>query len=450
MEIPDKYKGKYFFHFTHIENLDSIVKHGLLSTNEKNKQGIEHKNVASETIQHRRSEMSVTCSPNGNVHDYVPFYFNSKNLMLLSLLNSKNVDQLFIIFIAISIDKIAEANVVFTDASANTSNPPNFYTNPDHLDKLDWNAIDKRSWKKSTDEERHKRMAEALVFEKVPFDWIDSIIVWNDNTKNKVIDIFKNGGILPPKISFEPFDSNNNRYYFFFTKFALGRPNETLVTGPYQLQKRCFATINSIVEKRKQSNNHNTLFENIEDALNQIEDNFCAIEELEGIYELETDNKVHNENVSDHTIKVVENLDNNYYNDLKESDKNIVKLSAYLHDIGKGPKSKWENGIQKAYPDHPADAIPMLERILTEDFKTLSEYEVRKICLLVVYHDLVGEILGKERSKQELLDLDIDENELNMLIAISLADVFAIGDSWSFSLSMKLPDFVKDIKQKIK
>lgn len=50
--------------------------------------------------------MIVEAGPGGVVHDYVPFYFTSKNPMLLSLLYSKNIDQQFIVFMAISIDKI--------------------------------------------------------------------------------------------------------------------------------------------------------------------------------------------------------------------------------------------------------------------------------------------------------------------------------------------------------
>lgn len=58
--------------------------------------------------------MIVEAGPGGVVHDYVPFYFTSKNPMLLSLLYSKNIDQQFIVFMAISIDKIMNSNVVFT------------------------------------------------------------------------------------------------------------------------------------------------------------------------------------------------------------------------------------------------------------------------------------------------------------------------------------------------
>ncbi|MCD4664024.1 MAG: DarT ssDNA thymidine ADP-ribosyltransferase family protein [Bacteroidales bacterium] len=448
LKIPDKYKGKYFFHFTHIENLESIVKNGLLSTNKKKELGLKHTNVASETIQHRRSEMDVTCSPNGKVHDYVPFYFTSTNPMLLSLINHKNIDQPFIIFIAVSVEIIIEDNVVFTDASANTTDPPNFYNNPNDLDKLDWDAINKKKWGSSSDGERHKRMAEVLIFEQVPFDRIDSIIVWNESFRKETVKIFKDNNLSIPNVTYQPF----NGKYFYFCKFFLSNGhNETLVTGPYFLKYHFTETIKTIIEKKNKNDNDNFLFENIADALDKIEVDFCVIKELNDIYELETKNEVHSENVSDHTKNVVENLEmNKYYTNLTDADKNIIKLSAYLHDIGKGPKSKWKDGIQIVYPDHPADAIPMLERMLTEDFEELSEYEIRKICLLVAYHDLVGDVLESGRSRKELIDLDIDENELNMLIAICLADISAINSGWYSMIVMKLPKFVKDIKQEIK
>ena len=40
MAISEKYKGRYIFHFTDMENLDSIIKNGLLCTNVKNERGI--------------------------------------------------------------------------------------------------------------------------------------------------------------------------------------------------------------------------------------------------------------------------------------------------------------------------------------------------------------------------------------------------------------------------
>ena len=72
MPIPEDHKWRYIFHFTDIRNLDSIIKNGLLCTNEKNKRGIEHHNIANMTIQERRANMDVTAGPGGKVHDYIP------------------------------------------------------------------------------------------------------------------------------------------------------------------------------------------------------------------------------------------------------------------------------------------------------------------------------------------------------------------------------------------
>ena len=139
MAIKQEYSWRYVFHFTSIHNLDSIIKNGLLCTNQKEGQGIRHKNIANITIQNRRSKMKVTCGKGGVVHDYVPFYFTSKNPMLLGVLNKKNTDQPFIIYLCIKIERLEKEDAVFTDASANTDIPPQFYSDTMCLDKLDWN-----------------------------------------------------------------------------------------------------------------------------------------------------------------------------------------------------------------------------------------------------------------------------------------------------------------------
>lgn len=443
MKVPQAYKGRFFYHFTHVDNIESIVQNGLLSTNEKNKEDIEHVDLANETIQQRRSNMAVACQPYGTVHDYVPFYFTAPNPMLLSVLNRKNIDQPFVVYIAISIDKIIEDNVVFTDASANTIIPPNFYSNAGDLDNLNWSLIDSKKWNEKSSGDLHARMAEVLVYQRVPIDWIESYVVYNEMCRDEITKIYKENKLEVPKISYAPF----NNKYFYFTKFTMkGRTNETLITGPVFLESRYRSAIKTINEEREKKELRNNAFLNINDALLKIERDFCVIQELEGIFELETDNQVHTQNVSDHTICVVHKLEENaYYKNLSVNDKAIVKLSAYLHDIGKGPKTKWKDEIQTAYPDHPADAIPMIVRILIMEFKSLSEYEIERICLLVTYHDIIGDIIMRGRSEQELLNLKVNENDLNMLIALTLADISSINPFWTIQVKQKLNGLIKRI-----
>ena len=396
MEIPTKYKNRYFFHFTHIDNIKSIVQMGgLLSTNQKKKYNIVHHNIANVDIQNRRSEMIVPIAPGGVVHDYVPFYFATINPMLLGLLNRKVVDQPYICFIAISIEKLLNENVLFTDASANTVFAPDFYSDPIDLDCLDWNLIDSMKWGENNEIERHKRMAEVLVYKKVPLEWFECFIVFNDYCRKKIKDCYGEFLGYYPQISYEPF--HNRR--FFFTKFFFSkRKNETLVTGPIQLRECYHEVVHFIVEKRKNGSYINARFENINHALSEIGKNFCVIPELAGIYGLKTDNQVHLETVSDHTIKVVNNVNGTiFYNMIEEEWKSVVLFAAYLHDIGKGPREKWSDGIQHVYADHPMDALPMVLKILSEDIRDINENEIDRICLLVAYHDLMGDIIAKGR-----------------------------------------------------
>lgn len=445
MNIPEEYKGKYFYHFTHIENLDSILKNGFLCTNKKNELNLEHTNVASENIQTRRSDMDVTCEPKGKVHDYVPFYFASTNPMALAVVNGKNIDQIDLVFLAIPIEKLNKDSVVFTDASANTIVPPKFYNNPEDLDNLNWDAINSRKWGNKTDDWKHQRMAEVLVHGSVPIDWIEYIVVWNENKKNTVNETFDANGIDRPIIS----EYSLKGKYFYYTKWALGRPNETLVTGPKHLKNLLALAVDGVISERAKRKDFTYL--DLSSILSAIVNNFSVIDELEGIYELETINDVHNENVSDHTLNVVNNLeDNDYYNQLEDDEKEIVKFASYFHDIGKGPACKWKDGKQPLYVDHPADSLKMITRVLVEDIENISDYNIKIICKLVAYHDLLGDIIGRGRCKNELFSIIENEKELNMLIALSIADVQAIRELWCDNLKCALPDLIQEVKENLR
>jgi replication-associated recombination protein RarA len=91
----------------------------------------------------------------------------------------------------------------------------------------------------------------------------------------------------------------------------------------------------------------------------------------------------------------------------------------------------------------------IISRCRVFEFKKLSDYEINIICLLVIYHDIIGDILENGRSEKELLDLEIDNNELNMLIALSLADISAINNFWSFMITGKLKDLAARIRSEI-
>lgn len=449
MSIPGQYKGRYFYHFTHIKNLESICTNGLLSTNKKMELGIKHVDVANPNIQERRHNMNVTCSPHGTVHDYVPFYWCTINPMMLALVNAKNIDQQEVVFLAVSIEKLLNENVIFTSASANTAIHPEFYNNVNDLVNLDWGAIDRTKWGCDNDEQRHNRMAEVLVYEQVPFSDIDCIITWNPSYQRIVKE-----GLKKMDIDVNVANYSFNNRYFYFTQYPRDK-TRSLVTGPYWLKRTFDETIEKIIKKRSEEKDGKKYkYSSIKDLLEAIEVDFSAIPELGGIFELETVNDVHSEDVSTHTKKVVDKLINSKcFEEFDEENQDILKLSAYLHDIGKGPKLKWKDsnpsGKQPAYPDHPVDSLTMLERILVDDIKELSNNKIRLICLLVGYHDLIGEIIGKGRDIQQLFDIINNEKELKLLVCLNRADVTAINIIWSCNYNSEVGNIVSKAIEKL-
>ena len=313
------------------------------------------------------------------------------------------------------------------------------------LDQLDWELIDSRKWRVETDEDKHNKMAEALIYQKVEISQIDGIVVYNSEIKKIVEKIFKANNITPPLIMFDG-DAHIKNYRFYYTKFYVkGQEKDTLVTGPYMLAQEYFHLVKDIVAERLGLVDFP--YQTIEELVNAIDKNFCILQELEAIANLRQDYYPHNDTVDVHTLRVVEEIKGlEYYQRASDNTKNLLLLAAYLHDIGKGPMEKWEEQkMVRAYPDHPADAIPMLKRILTQEIKNIYEEDIRKICMLVVYHDIVGECMEKERDIIQIAKVITNEDDLEMLFAISVADTKAINEQWADRIINRKHEFCEKV-----
>jgi hypothetical protein len=106
---------------------------------------------------------------------------------------------------------------------------------------------------------------------------------------------------------------------------------------------------------------------------------------------------------------------------------------------------KWNGNVQYIYVDHTYDAIPMLHRIFTQDIRTGSEDSIRRVCLAVVCHNIAGDCMLKERDRKEMTDVINDENDIDMLIAMSLADVQATNTTWYQQMTFCKGSLKKDV-----
>lgn len=155
MDVLQEYGIDYLYHMTYINNLASIVKHGLLSHNEAYRRGLIEVDISDPDVQDRRSNRMIG---NVSLHEYVPLYFSPRNPMLYR----RNQYQDDIIILGLDAKLLFEKNVIFSDGNA-ASRETQFFRGAKMLNRLSWDIIWSQYW---TDFEDGKRIkcAEILVY----------------------------------------------------------------------------------------------------------------------------------------------------------------------------------------------------------------------------------------------------------------------------------------------
>lgn len=124
----------------------------------------------------------------------------------------------------------------------------------------------------------------------------------------------------------------------------------------------------------------------------------------------EQNNPHHMYKVGDHTLKAIENIENN----------KALRLTMLFHDMGKpDTKTRDENGIGHFY-GHEELGVQMANRILKRlrfDNDTLN-----KVCLLVKYHDM--DIEDNKKSVRKAVNKIGEENFIDLL-KVKKADILA-------------------------
>lgn len=254
------------------------------------------------------------------------------------------------------------------------------------------------------------------------------IVVWNEEKAALVREIYRTHGAVVPKIII---GIGEGKDYYYTKDFFEGREYENFVTGPKAMYRKYQDAVAEIIRRRASGSVTKPAFIDVSDAIAKIREDFHVLPELTGICGLCTNNRVHWQSVDEHTRNAVSRLPlNEYFGKLSGEEKQTVELALFLHDIGKGPKEKWWDGVQRIYYDHPADAIPMVVRILSEEIEEISEERIREICVLIAYHDLLGDSMAKGRHIEELANLELTQQQKYMLAALSIADIGSIKEEW--------------------
>ena len=177
-------KKRFVYNITPIENIPSILEHGLMSYDKM--KALVHRSIALNTVQERREKVIL---PNGTrLHSYANMYFSYWNPMLCK---RKDISASLCI-LAFNATVLDIPGCVLTDRNAATS-LVRFYTPLVGLRELDFERIHAKYW---TDddiyvmrENRAVKCAEILIPQVVPSEFINSACVYNDNAKQALVEM---------------------------------------------------------------------------------------------------------------------------------------------------------------------------------------------------------------------------------------------------------------------
>jgi hypothetical protein len=177
------------YHFTHIDNLARLLVTGmLLCKNEMTARNSEYRSSAFKTVQAHRKGFLVPVSSRGTIHDYVPFYFNSRSPMLYTI-NCGNVDDIRmqdLVFFKASAQKVeaSGSDFAFTDGHGIMA-LSDYYDDLADLKQVPWNVINTLYWNNIPDGSR-LRQSEFLVYKSFNLSLVEVVGVYNQEMKERV------------------------------------------------------------------------------------------------------------------------------------------------------------------------------------------------------------------------------------------------------------------------
>ena len=214
-ETKRRGNGKFeFYYITHIDNLESILKNGLLSHKRVIEQGINYTSIANNEVMQKRKDKGL--------EDYVNLYINPRNAMMYVVKNKVPKDSLVVI--AINGNVIRQHN----DIKVSIGNAASDYSLILDKDELIYLDIYKffyeirriKDWTSETqidiseffkDKRPHKFLSlkvflqsEVLIKGKIEKELFTTIYVPNENIKEKVKRITNLPVINAPEFFFEP------------------------------------------------------------------------------------------------------------------------------------------------------------------------------------------------------------------------------------------------------
>jgi hypothetical protein len=202
-------RDTFGYHFSHVDNLDSILESGGLccdTTVDSERKLVTE--TADATLKQKRRAKRVAIEPGGVLADYVPFYFASTSPMLYRVCTgwkvTRQAPQSDLIFFVVETGHIQQAGhqVVISDGHPLAAFSE-FWPVECMQEKVSWDVMEGNQWN-DTDEDsdrKRRRQAEFLVHHFVPMGHLEYLVCKEPKVQERVEERLRAAGHNTPVLS---------------------------------------------------------------------------------------------------------------------------------------------------------------------------------------------------------------------------------------------------------
>ncbi|WP_255608706.1 DUF4433 domain-containing protein [Micromonospora sp. PLK6-60] len=198
-------------HFTHIDNLPTVLAHGRLFADTLVGRRLAT-NVGAVDIKAGRRTRVVPCPPGGVVADYVPFYFAPRSPMMYRIAREHEQGKAGcypdgddpLVYLVSSVERVRAARLPWVASDGNCAAAlTRFSPSYEDLTQLvDWPLLRERIWKDTPEDldRVRRRAAEFLVHREFPLQLVTGYVARTPERLTQLKQILHHAGIIDPYV----------------------------------------------------------------------------------------------------------------------------------------------------------------------------------------------------------------------------------------------------------
>ena len=187
MGIETAKTGKLLYHLTKLDNLESIIKYGLLPRKKVIEQKINFGDIANSEIISKRTELGLDA--------YTPFHFHPYSAFDVAVKHTYQEQDMIYLCLERELARMNRFKIL--PLHPLSAEECILYDYDEGFQRIDWGTMMEKN--RTDDYAKHVKMAECLTEKIIPINYFICIYVPSEDVKEKTIYILNENGVdFPP------------------------------------------------------------------------------------------------------------------------------------------------------------------------------------------------------------------------------------------------------------